>query len=345
MNAGSTDDDDAGNSFLDCAVEIAKSIEGLEGRSEILSLIAIKYAAAGQLDVAVDLVETINDSYLRDQARAGVAARCIEVGAADYADKLSETIEDDTAYALATEQMAVAYAQSGEFEKSIEVANRLTESAPTLSRIALACFAGGLSAKAIEVARSLDYPDLKASVLVELADKTFDDGRNPEALGLLQEATKAAAENRSDAAVRRRLIIRSSAPVGWMLVVWPVSSEYPGVVGDYLALGVVDGFVVLDRDLAGDRFHHAENRGAAFRIGCRVAHVFGANLIDEAAASAGGAGLPHQDFAGVQGYGLDRFVFVVDDVRRDEHEEKDRRHHDVVLDAAAFVGPEDVAVK
>ena len=194
MNAGSTDDNDAGNSFLDCAVEIAKSIEGLEGRSEILSLIAVKYAAAGQLDVAVDLVETINDSYLRDQALAGVAARCIEVGAADYADKLSETIEDDTAYALATEQMAVAYAQSGEFEKSIEVANRLTESAPTLSRIALACFAGGLSAKALEVARSLDYPDLKASVLVELADKTFDDGRNPEALGLLQEATKAAGE-------------------------------------------------------------------------------------------------------------------------------------------------------
>src|SRR6266853_3997986 len=147
VNQGSVGDNDAGNSFFDCAVEIAKSIEGLEGRSEILSLIAVKYAAAGQLDIAVDLAETINDSYLRDQALAGVSDKCIEVGDADYADKLSETIEDDTAYALATEQMALAYAESGAFDKSIEVAHRLTESAPTLSRIALACFAGGLSAK------------------------------------------------------------------------------------------------------------------------------------------------------------------------------------------------------
>ena len=194
MNVKSVSDQDATTSFLDCAVVIANSIEGLEGRSDILSLIAVKYAAAGQLDIAVDLAETINDSYLRDQALAAVSAKCIEVGAADYADKLSETIEDETAYALATEQMALAYAESHAFEKAIEVAQRLTESAPTLSRIALACAAAGLSDKALEVARSLDYPDLKASVLVELADQTFDNGRNPKALGLLQEATKAASE-------------------------------------------------------------------------------------------------------------------------------------------------------
>ena len=85
-----------------------------------------------------------------------------------------------------------------------------------------------------------------------------------------------------------------------MLVAGPVSSEHPGVVRDYLALSVVDGFVVLDRDLAGDRFHHAQDGGAAFRVGCRSTHVFGADLVDEPAASAEGAGLPHQDFAGVQ---------------------------------------------
>ena len=194
MNERFTGDNDAGSSFLDCAVEIAQAIDSLEERSEIISLIAVKYAASGQLDVAVDLAETIKDSYLRDQALAGIAAKCIEVGAADYADKLSDTIEDDTAYALATEQMAVAYAQSGAFEKSIEVAHRLTESAPTLSRIALACVAGGLPVQALEVARSIDYADLKAPVLVELAAKALHDGRNPEALELLPEATRAAEE-------------------------------------------------------------------------------------------------------------------------------------------------------
>ena len=194
MDERVTEDDDAGTSFLDCALEIAKSIDSIEARSEIISLIAVSYAASGQLDSAVDLAETINDSYLRDQALAGVAAKCIEVGAADYAEKLSDTIEDDTAYALATEQMAVAYAESGAFEKSIEVAHRLAESAPTLSRIALVCVAGGLPVQALEVARSIDYADLKAPVLVELAAKALHDGRNPEALELLPEATRAAEE-------------------------------------------------------------------------------------------------------------------------------------------------------
>jgi len=194
VNETLADDNGAGNSFLDCALEVAQGIESLEGRSEVVSLLALKYAESGQLEVAVDLAETINDSYLRDQALAAIAAKCIAAGDGDYADSLSETIEDETAYALATEQMAVAYVESGAFEKSIEVAHRLDESAPALSRIALAAAALGLSGPALEVARSIDYADLKAPVLVELAAKALQDGRHPEAAELLLEATKAAEE-------------------------------------------------------------------------------------------------------------------------------------------------------
>jgi tetratricopeptide (TPR) repeat protein len=194
MNEQFTDENDTGDAFLDCAVEIAQAVETLEGRSELISLIAIKYAESGHLDAAVDLTETINDSYLRDHALAGVAAKCVRVGAGDYADELSEMIEDETAHALATEQMAVAYAESGAFEKSIEVAHRLDDTAPTLSQIALACVKGGHPVQALEVARSIDYPDLKAPVLVELAAKALHDGRTPEALELIVEATEAAEE-------------------------------------------------------------------------------------------------------------------------------------------------------
>src|SRR2546428_1119136 len=148
------DDHDTGSSFLDCAVQIAQAIDNLEGRAEVISLIAIKYAESGQLDVAVDLAETIHDSYQRDQARAALAAKFIEVGAPDYAEKLCDLIEDDTAYALATEGMAVVYAESGTFERSIAIAQRLTDSAPILSRIALAFVAGGHPVQALEVARS-----------------------------------------------------------------------------------------------------------------------------------------------------------------------------------------------
>jgi tetratricopeptide (TPR) repeat protein len=194
VNDRLADDVGAENVFLDSAVEIAQGIDSLEGRAEIISQVAFRYAEAGQIDRAADLAETINDLYLRDQALAGIAAKCIEAGAAEYADPLADTIEDDTAFALATEQMAVAYAEHGAFEKSIEVAHELADSAPALNRIALSCLASSQLVEALDVTRSIDYPDLKAPLLVELAARALRDERNTDALELLLEATEAAAD-------------------------------------------------------------------------------------------------------------------------------------------------------
>jgi len=184
----------AADMFLDCAFEVAQGIDSLEGRAETISLIAFRYADAGQIDHAVNIAEAINDTYLRDQALAGIAAKCIEVGVADYAASVADTIEDDTAFALATEQMAVAYAEQGAFEKSIEVAHQLEESAPTLNRIALSLLARGQLGEALDTARAIDYPDLKAPLLVELATSALRDERNTEAQELLLEATRTAEE-------------------------------------------------------------------------------------------------------------------------------------------------------
>jgi len=142
-------------------------------------------------------VKTICGSPLaavRDQALAGITAKCIEAGAADLAEPIADTIEDDTAFALATEQMAVAYAEQGAFQKSIEVAQQLEDSAPTLNRIALSLLARGQLVDALEAARLIDYPDLKAPLLVELAASALRDGRNTEAQELLLEATTTAEE-------------------------------------------------------------------------------------------------------------------------------------------------------
>ena len=43
--------------------------------------------------------------------------------------------------------------------------------------------------------------------------------------------------------------------------------------------------------------------------------------------------------------GFDGLVFEVDEVRREEEEEKDERDHDVVVEAAALVGPPEVRAK
>lgn len=186
--------ENAGRGFLESALEIAQTIDNLEGRSELQSLIAFKYAESGQLDIAVDVADSIGDSYQREQALAGVAARCIRAGDADYAAELADMIGDDGVYAMAAEEMAVAYAESGAADKAIEVAYSVGESAPILSRIGLAYIARGQTDQALEVARAIDYADLKASVLVELAARAHSEGRDEEALERLQEAIQAANE-------------------------------------------------------------------------------------------------------------------------------------------------------
>jgi tetratricopeptide (TPR) repeat protein len=194
MNENFVEEEEAGSGFLDCAVEIASTIDNLESYSEVMALIAVRYAESGLLDNAFDLAETINDSFIRDQTLASMAASCVEAGEDEYADKLLEIIEDDNIHSSAMGQMAVKYAEAGAVEKSIAVAWELADSAPTLSQIALVCADGGLFAQALEVARSIEYADLKAVTLAELASKALHDGRSTEALELLPEATQAAEE-------------------------------------------------------------------------------------------------------------------------------------------------------
>ena len=86
-----------------------------------------------------------------------------------------------------------------------------------------------------------------------------------------------------------------------------------------------------------------DSRRAA--VGGGVAEVFGADLVREEDVAVGSLGVAlDEDFAGVQRDGGDGLVLEVDEVRADEDEDQDGGDHDVVLNAAALVGPEDVAV-
>jgi len=121
----------------------------------------------------------------------------------------------------------------------------------------------------------------------------------------------------------------------------------PGIVGDDLAVGVEDGLIVVEGDLAGDGLDHAQDGGAALEVGlvgvgC-AAVVVGADLVDEAGATAAGTGLFDEDFRIAEGDGCDGLVAEVDEVGRDEEEDEDEGDHHVVVDAAALVGPEEVA--
>jgi tetratricopeptide (TPR) repeat protein len=183
---------DCGADFVEAAVRVAQTIDGFEERGEILSSAANIYAESGQSDLALSLVQTIDDSYQRDLALTKIAAVCAAAGDGDQAESLLDMIEDDVAYGMAVEQIAAAYAGSGEIDKAVEIAHRLSDSNSALRSIALACPSEVLLTDCIEIARSINYPELKATTLVELAVRARTPERQSESAELIEEADLAA---------------------------------------------------------------------------------------------------------------------------------------------------------
>ncbi|MDQ3473034.1 MAG: hypothetical protein M3447_04780, partial [Acidobacteriota bacterium] len=193
MNEIITEDDDNGESFLDCAAQVAQTIENPDSHAEIVSLIAAQYAERGLLDQAVELSESVNDPFARDQLLGDIAARCIEFGEPDFADELLEMIEDPGLHSVAIEGVAVKYAETGAFDRALEIARETDDSDQILSGIALIYADAGFFIEATEVVRSIEDPGLKATSLTELAARSLRSNSNPEnAEQLLVEATKAA---------------------------------------------------------------------------------------------------------------------------------------------------------
>ncbi|HWP52946.1 MAG TPA: hypothetical protein VN476_02375, partial [Pyrinomonadaceae bacterium] len=158
-----------GAEFVKAAVSLARTIDGLEDQGEILSSAAGIYAESGQLDFAVNLAQTIDDSYQRDLALTKLAAICATDGDDAQADSLLEMIQDDTVYAAGIEQIAAVYARAGEIDKATETARRLSDSDSALSSVARACPSRDLLTDCLEVAHSIDYPELRVTALIELA--------------------------------------------------------------------------------------------------------------------------------------------------------------------------------
>ena len=183
-----------GAEFVEAAVSLARTIDGFEEQGEILSSGTDIYAASGQLDLAVNLAQTIDDSYQRDLALTKIAAICATGGDRDQADSLLEMIEDDTVYAAGIEQIAAAYARQGEIDDAVETARRLSDSDSALSSVARACPSRDLLTDCCEIARAIEYPELKVSALIELAGQAQKLEAPDESTELIEEAESAIPE-------------------------------------------------------------------------------------------------------------------------------------------------------
>jgi len=183
--------DSKDRTFLMAVEKVAANLQG-DAQAEITSIIATRYAKLELVHHAIELAETIFDPFTRDNTFAEIAATSITTGSSDYADALLEMIDDPAVRSVAIEEIAVKYAELGDVDKSLELANELDDADPTLRRIALVD--GSFSPRSVELALSITTPELRAGTLGELVTVAHRAGRKSEAAELLTESLRAAEE-------------------------------------------------------------------------------------------------------------------------------------------------------
>jgi tetratricopeptide (TPR) repeat protein len=177
--------------FLTVAERLAENLQD-DARAEVVSIIATRYAKLELIDHAIALAETISDPFTRDNTFVEIAAASISAGTSDYADALLEMIDEPAIRSVAIEKIAVKYAELGDLDKSLEMADQLDDADLTLGRIALVD--GTSSSHSIELVSSIMDPNLRAATLGQLAILAHRANRKSEAEELLAESLRAAEE-------------------------------------------------------------------------------------------------------------------------------------------------------
>ena len=149
MNDFAANAEDVSEDVLEIAILLTQTVEG-DGYSELAQSIATQLAQRGDLQRALDVAETIADPYLKDQTLGLIAAQTIDSNEIDPGELLDE-IEDPVLRDLATEQVAVQYAATGDLENSLALVSQLPDNEPALSLIAVGFAANGFDTQSLEV--------------------------------------------------------------------------------------------------------------------------------------------------------------------------------------------------
>ena len=186
MNDFAANAEDVSEDVLEIAILLTQTVEG-DGYSELAQSIATQLAQRGDLQRALDVAETIADPYLKDQTLGLIAAQTIDSNEIDPGELLDE-IEDPVLRDLATEQVAVQYAATGDLENSLALVSQLPDNEPVLSLIAVGFAANGFETQSLEVLQSIENPATRVAVSSQLSSALLKKGKTPEAESLLTSA-------------------------------------------------------------------------------------------------------------------------------------------------------------
>lgn len=172
------------------ALQVAQRITTLTRKADVLSLMALQAAKAGQkkesanlFNQALQAANKIEPSPDKVMALEAIAARYGRVGQKDKAaEVLAQAVQDTkaiwgTSFVKDTvlEKIAINYAQLGDYTQGIKVANKIVEDIPksrALARIVAYYVAAGEYNQARQIANTIEVHTSKANALIEIAEKT-----------------------------------------------------------------------------------------------------------------------------------------------------------------------------
>lgn len=188
----------AGNDLLDCAAFLAERAKSAEGHAEAMAEIVPRYLAKGDVDLAAELANAISDPFSRDRLLIAVAEKCAEIDDDEYALQLADSIEDHGLRAQAFERLALVKAAKSLHEQAVEIAATMEHPDIVYAGIAVNQAVTGNDAAADEVLAGIDFPTARANALQQIAASHLREDKKEKAAESLDAALVAVGEIEHD---------------------------------------------------------------------------------------------------------------------------------------------------
>lgn len=177
--------------ILILAVESIKTVDDTGIKAINLSYIPPKYVKAGGYDKAFEIADLIEDPHYKLLAFVGMADTFIEVGQSTKASEmLSKALEvinqtDQSIIPEAIRQIAIRYAQIGQYDQALEVVNMIKMphvKSEASGNIGLVCVKAGQYDQALKFVTLIEKPDNAITPLTDMAVKLAEAGRYDQAI-------------------------------------------------------------------------------------------------------------------------------------------------------------------
>jgi hypothetical protein len=177
---------------------LAESIPPGEAHAAAISAVVPHYLEYANVDLAAELANSVDDPFTRDRLLISVAAKCAEIDDDEYALQLVEAIEDPGLQAQGYEQVGIAKADKGEFEKAGEVSALMVHPDGILVRVAMRQAADGDEAAALATISEIEYARDAVIAFNAIAAEMIRTENLEPAAGMLSRAAEKAADIEHD---------------------------------------------------------------------------------------------------------------------------------------------------